>query len=62
MFFNLNANPLTVKRKEKKKQTTTRSKSYVRAEIAPTIRDFSRGERQVLHVCIKSNDNKSSTK
>lgn len=62
MFLNTNANSLTLKRKEKKEQTNIRSRRYVKAEISPKIRDFSRGERQVLQVCIKSNDNESSNK
>ncbi len=55
MFLNKNANSRT--RKKNREQTKVLSRFDVKAEISPAIRDFSRGEQQVLHVVIKSNDN-----
>ncbi|MEM6754394.1 MAG: hypothetical protein AAF630_15655 [Cyanobacteria bacterium P01_C01_bin.38] len=34
-----------------------KSRFYIKVEAQPEVREFSRGEKQVLHVCVKSNDN-----
>ncbi len=53
MFLNTKANSRT----RKKEQTKVVPRFDVKTEISPKISDFSRGERQVLHVYTKSNKN-----
>ena len=49
-------------KKNAKKPSEDVPKLYLKTETLPTMRDFSRGKRNVLHVYTKSNDNESSTK
>lgn len=55
MFSNLRVNLFT--RKKNSKQTKASLKLFVTTKRSPAIRDFFRGERQVLRVEIKLNDN-----